>query len=94
MANACILFARVTIDVQIKILTMDTLTCNIMFVFSNFAFILSLFIHFDIVILYTLTLLLVVQMTELSIFVFRRAKEITDYLRIRIFCIKNQPTQI
>ena len=94
MANACLIFARVTIDVQIKILTIDTLTCNIMFIFSNFVFILSLFIQFDMIILYTLIFLLVVQMTELSIFVFRRAKEITDYLRIRIFCVNNLPTQI
>ena len=87
LVNACLIFARVTIDIQIKILTADYLTCNIMFVFSNFAFILSLFIQSDIVILYTLIFLLVAQITELSIFIYKRAKEITDFLKIRIFCI-------
>ena len=94
LVNACLIFARVTIDIQIKILTSDYLTCNIMFVFSNFAFILSLFIQSDIVILYTLIFLLVAQMTELSIFIYKRAKEITDFLKIRIFCINNPATQI
>ena len=94
ISNACLLFARVTIDIQIKILTLDVLTCNIMFVITNFTFILSLFIQVDIVLLYTLILLLVAQMTELSIFIYKRAKEITDFLEIRIFCINNPHAQI
>ena len=94
LVNACLIFARVTIDIQIKILTADNLTCNIMFVFSNFAFFLSLFIQSRLVILYTLIFLLIAQMTELSIFIYKRAKEITDFLKIRIFCINNQATQI
>ena len=94
ISNACLIFARVTIDIQVKILTLDKLTCNIMFVFSNFAFILSLFLQSYEVILYTLILLLVAQATELGIFIFKRAKQITDFLKIRIFCINNLHTQI
>ena len=94
ISNACLIFARVTIDIQVKILTLDKLTCNIMFVFSNFAFILSLFLQSYEVILYTLILLLVAQATELGIFIFKRAKQITDFLKIRIFCINNPHTQI
>ena len=87
LTNACLLFARLTIDIQIKILTTDVLTCNIMTIFTNLVFILSLFIHIDIVLIYTLFLLLVAQIVELAIFIYKRAKEITDFLGIRIFCI-------
>ena len=94
LCNACLLFARVTIDIHIKILTLDTLTCNVMFIFSNFAFILSLFITSEKVLLYTLILLLIGQATELSIFIYKRAKQITDFLGIRIFCVKNTSAEI
>ena len=94
ICNACALFARVTIDIHIKILTIDTITCNIMFVFSNLAFILCLFITIEDVLLYTLILLFVAQVVELFIFIFTRAKEITDFLKIRIFCVNNPPTQV
>ena len=94
LSNACLIFARITLDMQIKIVTMDTLSCNIMFVFTNIVFILSLFLYFDIAKLYCLLLLFVAQITELSYFIFKRAKEITDFLEIRIFCINNPPLQI
>ena len=94
LVNACLIFARVTIDIQIKILTNDELSCNIMFVFSNIAFILSLFLQVESVKFYTLILLFAVQSVELGIFIFTRAKEISDYLQIRIFCINNPPSQI
>ena len=94
LSNACLIFARITLDMQIKIVTMDIISCNIMFVFTNIVFILSLFLYFDITKLYCLLLLLVAQITELSYFIFKRAKEITDFLEIRIFCINNPPLQI
>ena len=94
LVNACLIFARVTIDIQVKILTLSNLTCNIMYFFTNIAFIFSLFIHVDIMKMYFLMLLLVAQATELTFFIFRRAKEITDFLEIRIFCINNPPIQI
>ena len=92
--NACLIFARLTIDIQVKILTLDTLTCNIMFVFSNFAFILPLFSEDNNVKYFTLFLLLIAQATELGIFIYRRAKQITDFLQIRIFCVNNPPTKL
>ena len=94
ISNACLIFARVTIDMQVKILTLDKLTCNIMFVFSNFAFILSLFLESFEVKFYGLFLLLIAQATELGIFIYKRAKQITEFLKIRIFCINNPPAQI
>ena len=94
LCNACLIFARITLDIQIKILTLDTLACNFMFVFSNFAFILSLFISIEIVLLYFLILLFIVQTTEISIFIYKRAKQITDFLGIRIFFVKNTSAQI
>ena len=87
LTNACLLFARLTIDIQIKILISDVLTCNVMAIFTNLVFIISLFIKIDIVLIYTLFLLLVAQIVELAIFIYKRAKEITDFLEIRIFCI-------
>ena len=94
LVNACLIFARVTIDTQIKILTNDELSCNIIFVFSNITFILSLFLQLDTVKFYTLIILFATQAVELSIFIFTRAKEISDYLQIRIFCINNPPSQV
>ena len=87
LSNICLLFARITIDIQIKILTMQKLSCNIMYNFTNISFILSLFIDVYIVMLYALILLMILQSVELAVFIFRRAKQITDYLQIRIFCI-------
>jgi len=94
LANACLLFARITIDIQIKILTIDIAKCNIMFIFTNVAFYLSLFITSSQLMMYFLFLLCIGQMTELAIFIFIRAKEITDFLEIRIFCVNNNQTQL
>ena len=94
MSNVCLLFARITIDIQIKILTADLISCNIMFIFTNIALIFLLFIDMYMVMLYALIILLIIQAIELSIFIFRRAKQITDFLEIKIFCIKNQNVQI
>ena len=84
LLNASLIFARVTIDMQIKILTQEFLTCNVMFMISNCGFITSLFIHVDVYKMYYLILLFVTQFVELTIFIIRRAKEITDFLEIKI----------
>ena len=89
LLNASLIFARVTIDMQIKILTMEFLTCNVMFMISNCAFIISLFIHVDVYKMYYLILLFVTQFVELTIFIIRRTKEITDFLEIKIFFINS-----
>ena len=87
LTNICLLFARITIDVQIKILTSQPLSCNIMYNFINISFIFCLFLDAYIVMLYALILLILIQTIELIIFIFRRVKQITDFLKIRIFCI-------
>ena len=94
LSNICLLFARITIDIQIKILTADFITCNIMFMFTNAALILILFIPMYMVMYYILVILFIIQAVELSIFIFRRAKQITDFLEIKIFCVNNQSIQI
>ena len=94
LCNISLLFARITIDVQIKILTSDKLTCNIIFIISNISLISTLFIDIYIINLFILTVLLVLQSVELSIFIYKRAKQILDFLEIRLFCINNQSTQI
>ena len=93
LSNSCLLFARVTIDIQIKILTMDTLGCNFMIFLSNIVYIFSVILPYSNIIYYVLLILLSVQCLELAIFIFIRAKEITNYLNIRIFCV-NPPPQL
>jgi ethanolaminephosphotransferase len=87
LTNISLLFARITIDLQIKILTSQPLSCNIMYNFINISFIFCLFLDAYIVMLYALILLILVQSIELIIFIVRRVKQITDFLKIRIFCI-------
>ena len=94
LSNICLLFARITIDIQIKILTYDILTCNVMFIFTNISLILILFLDMYMLMLYGLIIIFIAQAIELSIFIFKRAKQITDFLEIRIFCVNNQSIQI
>jgi ethanolaminephosphotransferase len=94
ITNICLLFARITIDIQIKILTSDILTCNIVFIFINISLIIILISNQYMIMLYSLILLSILQIIELSIFIYRRAKQITDFLDIKIFCVNNQSVQI
>ena len=94
LCNISLLFARVTIDLHVKILTNDKLTCNIIFIFSNIALIAAIFIDIYIIRLFVLFALFVIQSVELSIFIYRRAKQILDFLEIRLFCVNNQSSQI
>ena len=94
ITNICLLFARITIDIQIKILTSDILTCNIVFIFINISLIIILILNQYMIMLYSLILLSILQIIELSIFIYRRAKQITDFLDIKIFCVNNQSVQI
>ena len=91
LVNSCLIFARVTIDIQIKILTMDALGCNYMIFFSNIIYIFSVVIPSSYTRYYTLLILFLAQALELSGFIYIRAKEITNYLNIRIFCVNNSP---
>ena len=82
--NSCLIFARVTLDLQIKIVTMDAYKCNFVFAFSNIIYISSIFINNYQANLYILVFLAFFQVIELVIFIFIRSREITDYLGIHI----------
>ena len=90
LLNASCIFARVCVDLQIKICTMDVPQCCMLYVFTNVTFVLSLFTYFDFIRYWVLLILFIVQGVELSFFVFIRAKEISTYLGIRIFCVKEK----
>ena len=87
--NVCLLFARVTIDIQIKIATMDTFRCNLMFIFSNLMLLLSLLFKNENFNFYFLGCTTIFEFAELAVFIYFRANEITDFLGIRIFCVKS-----
>ena len=88
IVNSCLIFARVTIDIQIKIATMDSFKCNFMFIFSNIILISTIFIQNYVFIFYLLGFSSIFQISELLVFIFFRAREITDHLGIRIFVIE------
>ena len=81
-------------DIQIKILTMDTLGCSYFIFISNIIFITSIIFPQIMVKYYTLLVLFILQSIELSAFIYIRAKEIINYLKIRIFCVNNTIPQI
>ncbi len=84
----CLLFARITIDVQVKIATMDApYGCGLITIIFNILLIVSFFItstHYNY--LYMLCLA-IFQSFELASFIYFRANEITDHLGIKIFTI-------
>ena len=94
IVNACLIFARVTLDVQIKMATIDTFKCNFMFFFSNIVLISTLFIKDYVLVFYLLGFSAVFQLAELVVFIFFRAKEITDHLGIRIFVIEPHENKV
>ena len=94
IVNACLIFARVTLDIQIKIATIDTYKCNFMFFFSNIIFISTLFIKDNLLIFYLLGFSAIFQAAELAVFIFFRAKEITEHLGIQIFVIQPHDTNV
>ena len=87
--NACLLFIRVTIDLQIKIATMDSFKCSLMFVISNIALVISIFINNELYNFYYLGIVGIFQFAELTVFIYFRANEITDFLSIRVFCVQS-----
>jgi ethanolaminephosphotransferase len=87
--NACLLFIRVTIDLQIKIATMDSFKCSLMFVISNIALVISIFIKNELYNFYYLGIVGIFQFAELIVFIYFRANEITDFLSIRVFCVQS-----
>lgn len=85
--NGWLIFARVTIDTQIRIVTLDTVACNFMFIFSNVLYFASIFVYSTRYNLYLLCGLAAAQFAELATFIYFRANEITDYLGIKMFKI-------
>ena len=91
LCNSCLIFARITIDIQIKILTLDILGCNYIIFISNLIYIMTITFHSETIKYYVLLLLFALQSAELGAFIYVRANEITNYLNIRIFCINTAP---
>ena len=91
LCNSCLIFARITIDIQIKILTLDVLRCNYMVFISNIIYIITIILSSTIIKYYTLLILFVLQIAELCVFIYFRAREITTYLNINIFCVNTAP---
>ena len=87
--NSCLLFARVTLDIQIKIVTMDSFKCSLIYVISNIALMISIFIKNDEYNFYFFGITGIFQFAELAVFIYFRANEITEFLGIRIFCIES-----
>jgi len=92
--NACLIFARVTLDIQIKMATIDTFKCNFVFFFSNIVLISTIFIKNNALIFYLLGFLAILQSVELVLFIFTRTKEITNHLGIRIFVIQPHESNV
>ena len=94
IVNACLIFARVTLDIQIKMATIDSFKCNFMFFFSNIVLISTIFIQDYLLIYYLLGFSAIFQAGELAVFIFLRAKEITNHLGIQIFVIQSNDNNI
>ena len=90
--NTCFLFARLTIDLQIKTVTMDIFKCNVMFILPNLILIVSLFFKNNTFNFYFLGCAAIFEFAELAVFIYFRANEITEFLGIRIFCVKSADT--
>lgn len=86
----CLLFARVTMDLQIRIVTADTIKGNYFIVFINILLILSFFFNLYRDKLYILCGICTMQIAELTMFIIIRSNEITNYLGIKIFKINPQ----
>lgn len=91
LVNVSLLFARIAIDIQIKVVTMDKCTFPLISLFSNAFLILSLIfgtIENETFQANLLFVVFIVQLIEIIYFIIYRAIEITDYLNINIFKIK------
>ena len=86
--NSCVLFARVTLETQIKIATMDIFKCNSMLIYSSLLFIISSFISHFFLNLGFLVFLAFFQILEITVLIYIRANEIANYLEIQIFTIE------
>lgn len=88
--NASCIFARCTMELQFKIVTLDTLEYTMIYYFSNITFFLSLLIKIEFIQHYMLLFLFIIQGVELGFLIVIRFREIANYLNIRIFCIQER----
>lgn len=84
----CMLFIHCCLDLIVKTVTMDNLSCNIMVIFTNAMMIISLILPVDTYKLYCLGALGICQMIELVVLVVIRVNELTGFLGIRLFVIE------
>ena len=75
-------------DVQVRIVTMDQLKCNVFVTIINLMIVGSFAIFVDKYKFWYLGVIAVMQFTELAMFIILRARQITTFLGIRIFVIK------
>ena len=68
---------------------MDSFKCSLMFVISNIALVISIFIKNELYNFYYLGIVGIFQFAELTVFIYFRANEITDFLSIRVFCVQS-----
>ena len=83
----CLLFARITMDLQIRIVTQDIIKGNYYIIFISLLLMFSLFFNQENYILLFLSFVAFIQSLELAIFIYKRSIQITDFLNIKIFKI-------
>lgn len=93
LINVSLLFARITLDIIIRVITMDKCKFPLISIISNVLLILSLLCNYienqkEYMQYNLLMVLLVGQLIEIVYFIVYRALEITNYLNIKIFTIK------
>ena len=81
------LFARETIDLQIKIVTMDKVKVNFFVFLMNILIIFSFFIEREKYKIFFLYVICTMEISELIMFIILRANEITNFLGIKILTI-------
>ena len=86
----CLLFARVTMDLQIRIVTADTIKGNYFIIFVNALLLISFVFNLYRDKLYILCGVGTMLSAELLMFIIIRSNEITNYLGIKIFKINPQ----
>jgi ethanolaminephosphotransferase len=86
----CLLFARVTMDLQIRIVTADTIKGNYFIIFINALLLISFVFNLYRDKLYILCGVGTMLSAELLMFIIIRSNEITKYLGIKIFKINPQ----
>ena len=83
----CLLFARITMDLQIRIVTEDIIKGNFFIILVSVLLLVSLYFSREKDILFCLCCIAYFQIIELSMFIYQRSMQITTFLEIKIFKI-------